>query len=405
MKVLLVNTLYPPQDIGGAERSVAQLARGLVEAGADVSVLALHEGEAVIEGMVDGIRVRRLPLRNLYWPFDGAKPAAVRRAIWHGVEAVGGLLDGAVAEAVERERPDVIHAHLMTGFSHSVYRVARRKGLPLVQTLRDYSMLCARASMFRPSDRCERRCGSCVLLTRGKRSASAAVDHVVAISTPLLKAHLGHGYFLGIPSSVIGNAAGAARVEPRPSLADDPTMTFGLLGRIEPAKGVEILLSATTRLKGNWRLRIGGRGDAAYVDRLKRAFPDPRIAWLGQVEASGFYRDVDVVVAPAIWAEPFGRVVVEAAAHGRAVIASRIGGLPEATADARQSVLVEPGDVAALAQAMQRTIQAPAEWRFGAMTPHTPAWSEASIASAYMDIYRDVLAARASRISAERAQR
>ena len=405
MKVLLVNSLYPPQDIGGAERSVAQLARGLVEAGTDVSVLALHEGEAVVRELVDGIRVRRLPLRNLYWPFDGAKRGTVRRAIWHGVEAVGGLMDGAVAEAVEWEGPDVIHAHLMTGFSQSVFRIARRKGLPLVQTLRDYSMLCARASMFRPSARCERRCGSCVLLTWGKRSASAAVDHVAAITTPLLKAHLDRDYFSGVPSSIIGNAAGAARVAPRPPLADDPAMTFGFLGRIEPAKGVEVLLSATTRLKGNWRLRIGGRGDAAYVDRLRRSFPDPRIAWLGQVEAPDFYRDVDVVVAPAIWAEPFGRVVVEAAAHGRAVIASRIGGLPEATADARQSVLVEPGDVAALAQAMQRAIQAPAEWRFGAMTPHAPTWSEAAIASAYMNIYRDVLAARASRISAERAQR
>ncbi len=70
MRVLLVNTQYPPGRVGGAERSVQLLARGLAGAGHDVAVACIHESStATIDG--DGeIEVHRFPLRNRHWPFD-----------------------------------------------------------------------------------------------------------------------------------------------------------------------------------------------------------------------------------------------------------------------------------------------------------------------------------------------
>jgi glycosyltransferase involved in cell wall biosynthesis len=400
--VLIVNTLYPPAQVGGAERSVAQLAEGLVRAGADVSVLALHAGREAVEDRVAGVAVQRLPLNNLYWPYDGERRSAVRRAIWHGLEAANPLMDGAVDRAVDRARPDLIHLHLTTGFSLSVYRAAARRDLPLVQTLRDWSMMCARASMFRRGRRCEVQCGSCVLLTAGKRSRAQAVDHVIGLSGPVLEAHKAAGYFRRTPGSVIGNAATTESFVPRPSLEDEPSMTFGFLGRIEPEKGIEVLLRATTMLDGDWRLRIGGRGDADYVERLKRDYADPRIVWLGQVEAEAFWPTVDVLVAPAVWAEPFGRGVAEAVQQGRGVIASRIGGLPEAAQGAGVLTLVEPGDAGGLTAAMTAAMAEPERWRFA--QGGAPAWTEASIAEAHMAVYRQVLSRRCSRTSADRDQ-
>ena len=405
MKILLVNTLYPPHDVGGAERSVALLAAGLARAGTAVSVLTLADGPATVDEVVDGIAVRRLPLQNLYWPYGGDRPGPLMRGLWHGMEAVGGGMDAAVARTVRDLQPDIVHAHVMTGFGQAVFRAARRQRLPLVTTLRDYSLMCARASMFRSSRRCERRCHDCALLTRGKATASIRTDHVVSISNALLQTHRDHGLFRHTPGTVIGNAAASARIVRRPPLTDQPEINFGFLGRLEPAKGVDVLLEATRRLHGPWRLRIGGRGDPAYVEGLRRRFDDPRLTWLGQTDSSEFYRDVDVVVAPALWAEPFGRVVVEAAAHGRAVIASRIGGLPEAAACARLAVLVEAGDADALALTMQDAILNPVHWRFGAERPREPVWTEAAIAEAHMALYRQVLAASASRIPADRSQR
>jgi glycosyltransferase involved in cell wall biosynthesis len=401
VRVLLVNSLYPPADVGGAERSVEQLARGLVAAGVTVSVATLFEKDGGVE-LREGVRVHRLPLQHLYWPYDGRRRAGVLRALWHGVEAVSPLMDRAVARVVQEEQPDLIHAHVMTGFTGSVHRAARRAGLPLVQSLRDYSTLCSRAALFRRGRVCERRCGDCVLLSEPRRRATARVDHVVGISRAVLERHRAAGCFRGTPATVIGNAAGSVR-RGLEVVRDGPPV-FGFIGRIEPEKGIEVLLKATTELGGDWRLRIAGRGEAAYVARLRRAFPDPRIDWSGQVDAEVFYGGVDVVVASAIWAEPFGRTVVEALARGRGVIASRIGGLPEAAAGARRVTLVAPGDVAALAAALQAVVEAPDVWR-NPGAPFNPLWTEASVAQAHLAVYREVLAGRssASRDSSRRA--
>ncbi len=402
MRVLIVNTLYPPAQVGGAERSVAQLAQGLRRAGVEASVLTLTPGREPVNARIDGVPVRRLPLRNLFWPYDGVRRSAVRRAIWHGLEAANPLMDQAVDRAVARVRPDLIHLHLTTGFSLSVYHAAARRDLPLVQTLRDWSMLCARASLFQRGGQCERRCGSCVLLTAGKRVRSQAVGHVIGLSGAVLETHRAAGYFRRTPGSVIGNAAGAAAMAQKPSLIEAPTMRFGFLGRVEPEKGIEVLLAATIGLGGDWTLNIAGRGEADYMQELRRAYDDPRIVWLGQVEAEAFWPRVDVLVAPAVWAEPFGRSVAEAVQQGLGVIASRIGGLPEAAQGAGMSAFVEPGDAGALTAAMQAAVDQPERWRFAAVG--APAWTEASIVEAHRAVYRQVLSRRASMTSAERDQ-
>jgi hypothetical protein len=109
VRVLLVNSLYPPADIGGAERSVAQLARGLVDAGVAVSVLTLSAGPDAGVTTEAGVTIHRTTLRHLYWPYDGKRRPAPARAAWHGLEAIGSRMDGAVMRAVEATRPDLIH--------------------------------------------------------------------------------------------------------------------------------------------------------------------------------------------------------------------------------------------------------------------------------------------------------
>ena len=405
MRVLLVNTLYPPDSEGGAERSVAQLAHGLAEAGVDVTVLALKaDGAAGIERK-GAVTVWRAPMLNLYWPYDGAARSEVMRHGWHAIEAFGRTMDGVVAEVIRQAQPDMVHAQVTTGFGTSVTRAARSAGLPVVQTVRDDSLMCARAAMFRQGRRCGRRCGDCVLLTTDKKRASQRAQAWVAVSASLAGAHEAQAYFKGVQGWVIGNAVTTVKASPRPGFDQAPELVFGLIGRIEPEKGVEVLLQAAMRLGDGWRLKIAGRGDAAYVATLQRRFDDPRMDWLGQVEADAFYRSVDLVVAPALWAEPFGRTAAEAVAQGRGVIVSNIGGLPEAAGDAPFVMQVDPGDVAGLAEAMQRALDGREDWRFGAMinsrTP--PRWTEAAVVEAHLALYREVLT-KASRTAAEVSQ-
>jgi glycosyltransferase involved in cell wall biosynthesis len=405
VKVLLVNTLYPPHSEGGAERSVAQLARGLADAGVDVVATTLTN-MAPLQEVVDGVRVRRLALRNLYWPYDGKRRSGALRLAWHCMDGFGGTMDAVMADVVGQERPDLIHAHVTTGFSLSVGRAAKKADAPLVQTVRDYSLLCARAAMFRKGRLCQGRCGDCVLLTAGKKAASARAAAWIAISESLGQAHQGAGYFDGAAPRIIGNAVAATTPTPRPTFKASPEIVFGFIGRLQPEKGVDMLLQAALRLEGGWRLRIAGRGEAAYVGDLQRRFADPRIEWLGQLDADNFYRRVDVVVAPALWAEPFGRVAAEAVAHGRGLIVARIGGLLEAAGSAPFVLSHEAGDLAGLQAAMRRVLAEPDAWRFETMANSVaaPGWTEAAVLRDHLALYQDVLA-RASSTAAEASQR
>jgi glycosyltransferase involved in cell wall biosynthesis len=67
-----------------------------------------------------------------------------------------------------------------------------------------------------------------------------------------------------------------------------------------------------------------------------------------------------VGVVPSIWPEPFGQVAVEAMACGKPVIASAIGGLPDVVADGVSGLLVEPGNVRALQEALRTLLSDPA---------------------------------------------
>ena len=62
------------------------------------------------------------------------------------------------------------------------------------------------------------------------------------------------------------------------------------------------------------------------------------------------------LVTPSVWPEPFGIVVAEALAAGRPVVASAIGGIPEIVRDRREGLLVAPGDIAALACALDAIV-------------------------------------------------
>ena len=71
MRILIVNTLYYPDKIGGAEVSVQLLAETLVEQGHDVSVVCIARGRVPRKESVNGVHVYRIRLFNVYWPFDG----------------------------------------------------------------------------------------------------------------------------------------------------------------------------------------------------------------------------------------------------------------------------------------------------------------------------------------------
>ena len=148
------------------------------------------------------------------------------------------------------------------------------------------------------------------------------------------------------------------RFSPAPARPEGQVPVIGYVGRLEPHKGVHVLLDAIARLD-RATLRIAGAGpeEAALRARVAELGIGDRVELVGSVgqdQLPDFYRGLDVLAVPSLptpgWLEQFGRVVVEAMACGVPVVASDTGALPDVVGDA--GLLVPPGDPEALATAL-----------------------------------------------------
>ena len=133
-----------------------------------------------------------------------------------------------------------------------------------------------------------------------------------------------------------------------------PPIDLLYVGQLIRGKGVQLLLEAMARMKAKRTLDIVGTGNMegelkAIAARLGLA---DRVRFNGfQKNPQGWMRRAACVVVPSFWQEPYGLVAAEAVAIGRPVVAFAIGGLPEACQG--KATLVPPGDVAALAEALE----------------------------------------------------
>ena len=133
---------------------------------------------------------------------------------------------------------------------------------------------------------------------------------------------------------------------------------FVFAGRIEPQKGLDWLLRAVAKVEPDVRLDVAGTGDEQYLTQMDHLASDLGLqeqvtfhGWLDEGEVYALIEQARAVVVPSVWHEPAGLVTLEAAALGRPVVASEVGGIPEYAFDAF-SLRVPPRDIDALAEAI-----------------------------------------------------
>jgi len=153
-------------------------------------------------------------------------------------------------------------------------------------------------------------------------------------------------------------------------LADPPRVVY--VGRLSPEKGVDQLVRAIAHLRqeGVARLpRVSLIGDGPERPRLERLVADlgcrDTIAFTGQLDRAALSRrllDADIAVQPSL-SEGMCKAWLDAFAHGVPVVASAVGAAAAVIGRAgERGWLVPPGDVRALAVALQRALNAPIDW-------------------------------------------
>jgi len=363
MKILFINSLYPPHIGGGAEIILQRTAEGLQKRGCNVVVLATGPEPGLSEDSLNQVKVYRAGLRNFYWHYTAQRPGRFARLGWHVRDHYNNGMREYVRDVIKAEQPDLVVCHNLSGWSVSAWDEITAAGLPIVQVLHDMYLLCPSSTMFKKGKSCETPCFSCKQFRRGHDRRSAQVATVIGVSRFMLDTLKDQGYFKGAKAHVVHNCSPfeAPLIKSRHEtgvLAKEP-LRFGYMGTLSEAKGVRWLIEQFQRLPFDATLQIAGRGQLNDEVQLKALVTSPNISFVGYQVPEEFYSQVDVAVVPSIWKEPFGMVAVEACAHSLPVIASCMGGLPELIQDHLNGLLCNPDDPDSLGQAMLRLYEQP----------------------------------------------
>ena len=362
VKILLLNTLYPPHVLGGAERSVQDLAEALAAEDIEVVVAStVGRGRASMK-TVNGVKVVHLSIANLHWPFDRVVRSPLQRKLWHLIDAYNPAMKAEVARLIRQERPSIVHTNNLQGMSVAVWRAASAARTPILHTLYDYYLTCARCLRYRDGNCCERTCWGCLPFLLARRRAAASVAGVVGVSRSILDHHCDRRFFTGARfRSVIRHVCPPA-VRARAADSTAPSVTFGYLGRLTPEKGVKLLLDTfAARSDGGWKLLVAGEGIDGYRQGLARQYSRmgdrSAIHFLGWVNPAEFFTKIDILLVPSLWQEPLPRVIQEAQTHGIPIVGSRRGGIPELIEDGVTGLMFDPDDPKTLGAVIDRMLE------------------------------------------------
>lgn len=370
MKICLVSNLYPPIVQGGAEIYVGRVARALAEEHQVVVVTTEPGFHATPRREVtpEGIVIYRLAPLNIAH-LTRLPHRLLAQTAFRAIDLYHPQVAATMSHIIERERPDVVHLHNWVGLSLAAIMAslnARRPGgLPVAMTIHDYSLCCVYADLHHPDGH---GCGpdlSCRIMTPLNRQLTKTIGLAICASSFSLDVHVQRGFFrradrqiLPYVTDPLASPPSKDRMSRRESR---PTFDVLFMGRVQTYKGPEVLIRAFRRLTDpSLRLHIAGTGPAAQACRAL-AEGDPRIrlhGFVGGDARQALLDGADCMVLPSLWPEVFGGSL-EAFQAGAAVIASRIGGIPEVIRDGVNGLLVEPGDEAGLAAAIERLRSAP----------------------------------------------
>jgi glycosyltransferase involved in cell wall biosynthesis len=362
MRITFLNSLYPPHGAAGAETTLRFLARRLADSGHTCNVVTLTPERRSTVGEVDGIPVHYLPLGNVYWPHGTRRPRALR-PIFQLIDAYNPLMAARLRTKLRELQPQVVNCHNLQGFSVSAWTAAKSFGVPVVQTIHDYYLGCPRSAMWRPRrGNCVIPCMECRIFSLPRRVLSDIPAAVTCVSHRVFDRLTNAGTFSDPrtnkqPVRIIrGN--NPHRVEVAAKSSDPSKLTLGFMGRIDPSKGLDILLDAVVRFpRQRLALLIAGKGDSSYLQSLRvAAAHHANVQFLGHVAPAAFFPRIDLLVVPSRWEDPFPRVFHEALAYGVPSLVTPQGGLPEVIRPGKNGFLAAGNDVAALHDAISRLL-------------------------------------------------
>jgi glycosyltransferase involved in cell wall biosynthesis len=332
MRVLVAFEFLGP--VGGAQRSVLELAEGLSRRGHDF---------VVAYRVPDSFQSR----------WEAISSELVEVPLWNSTNSRARNIVDSVrgAHRIGHVKVDVIYCNFFSLLPFSLMAAWRTK-VPVVMSIREPVVNDFRRNFHRAM---LKGTAATVFISDRQRAdyKQAGMDRANSIVIRT-----------GLDTTVYRPPTEAEREQARDALGIATGQVLVLyLGRIDPAKGIETLMEAVSRASdpriavlvagapSTWR-----RDGEEYLNRLKSTAP-PAVRFIGRRDdVRTLLWAADVVVAPSVWEEPLGRVPLEAMACGVPVVASRVGGFPEVLRGDLSQLLFRPGDAEDLVSALRRAL-------------------------------------------------
>jgi glycosyltransferase involved in cell wall biosynthesis len=297
---------------------------------------------------------------------------------------------------LQNVRPDVVHIHnFFPLISPSVYYACRREGVPVVQTLHNYRLLCASAEFYRDGKVCE-ECLHHGLLRgvkygcyQGSKMGTAALSLMLGVHrrvrtwNNLVDCYIALTEFARSKMVEGGLPADRIRVKPNFVLPDPGSRESGsrepeskgtdskegsgyalFVGRLVKAKGVLSMMKAWEQMP---RIPLMIAGDGPCREQLETELKSgklPSVTYLGRLsrpDTLATMKRARFLVFPSEWYEGFPVTIAESFACGTPVICSRLGSMQEIVTDGLTGIHFQAGDAEDLAKKVTWAWEHPAE--------------------------------------------
>jgi len=323
---------------------------------------------------------------------------------------------GALGRFIERMDPDIIHVHNLYSMALDVDRLLAASERPVVQTVHDYSIVCPNSWCVHPDGtlcqggagvKCfEHDCGrnypydaKMVLLTLIRhRLLESFMEAMICPSHYLADLLSRHG-FKNVHH--VFNYVDAEKLEVPEAEREERRLLY--LGRVDPEKGVDVLLDAMPLIleeEPETRLTVVGDGTSAgeLRNRSERAGLGGAVTFHARVpydRVKSFYASATLKILPSVWCENSPLTAYECMVAGLPMVGSRIGGIPDLVVDGETGALAEPRNPRDLARKVVGLLRAPETRARMAenLRARVKLFTREKNVDRVEEIYRDVLAA------------
>lgn len=376
MKILMQNSVFFPNVIGGAEMSSHLLALKIQERGHQADALATTgtrqgSSDLITRPLGDSSGTVYESSSNGFYDIfspDGPviQPGIVVRGMHHFAAIYSPRWEKLAGQAMDLSQPDVLHTNTLVGMTPAVWKAAQKRKIPIVHTLRDYHLLCPRTTLMRSDNTdCTSSPLPCTILRRLKLTKTSGIEVVTAPSSFVLKTHTDAGGFPDAKPVRVPNAC--ENILPAIPQGRDALPARGIfLGQLDEHKGVGLILKALDELLQEDLPEFGfdfaGVGPMSPQVEEFCARDPHRFKYHGLVQGETKYdllKKASFLLVPSVWNDNFPRTMLDAFSYGMPVIGSHRGGIPEVVGHEVEGLIISP-EAAPLAQAIKTYLQNPA---------------------------------------------